>query len=159
LSSTGKAWTPDVSSFVNAKGVTLTPASGSSTYYAADSTRISVKGTAATPIIYELPTTATNTILGAFTGDITTADGAVDYYTAKNDYPPLGSSTVVLPSTVTETLNLDDASVVVLNTLSGEYNIGTLRVRIWIEGWDPDCFNSILGDILTVGLVFEARAS
>lgn len=33
---------------------------------------------------------------------------------------------------------------------------GKLEVRIWLEGWDGDCFNAIFGDTLTVNLGFQA---
>ncbi|MGD9605571.1 MAG: hypothetical protein AB7V00_05425, partial [Bacilli bacterium] len=146
-------------SFINAKGETITPASGSATYYAADSTRISVKGTNVSPVIYELPVSASNTELDAFLGDITNADGAIDYFIAKTGHAPIGATTVSVPATASSAAELDDVALVTLNTLEGSYNVGTITIRIWIEGWDPDCFNSVLGDAITVGLVFEARVS
>lgn len=33
---------------------------------------------------------------------------------------------------------------------------GSLEVRIWLEGWDADCFNAIFGDILKINLGFES---
>lgn len=144
---------------MNAKGDTLTPTSGSATYYAADSTRISVKGTNASAVIFESPISASNSVLGSFSGDITNANGAVNYFIAKTQYPPIGAPTVSIPNTFTSNDDLDNIALVTLNTEDGAYNIGTVTIRIWVEGWDPDCFNSVLGDTITVGLVFEARAS
>jgi len=55
----------------------------------------------------------------------------------------------------------DDESVAVpLMTLSKKksetdvFYYGYTKVRIWIEGWDPDCFNAILGKSFSVDLKF-----
>ena len=34
---------------------------------------------------------------------------------------------------------------------------GSLRVRIWLEGWDSDTFNAIFNDTLFINLAFEAK--
>ncbi|MDD3106935.1 MAG: hypothetical protein PHP65_03940, partial [Bacilli bacterium] len=100
-----------------------------------------------------------NSVLGSFSGDITNANGAVNYFIEKTSHEPIGASEVSVPATVTSNDDLDNVGLVTLNTEEGSFHVGTVTVRIWIEGWDPDCFNSVLGDTITVGLVFEARAS
>jgi len=37
-----------------------------------------------------------------------------------------------------------------------EYYRGEFTVNIWLEGWDGDCFDSIIDDILTIGLQFQS---
>ncbi len=32
---------------------------------------------------------------------------------------------------------------------------GRLQIRIWLEGWDADCFNAVFGDTLYINLGFE----
>jgi len=161
LFSTGKLWSCDVSSFVNAKGETITSDSGAIRYYAADSTRISVikAGSSDSPIIYELPTSASNTELGSLdAADLTNAYGAVNYYHVKTGDYPLRVEEVSVPAAVTTQDAPGGASLLSL-TQEGQYYVGTVTIRIWVEGWDPDCLNFVLGDALTVGLAFEARAS
>ncbi len=163
VTSNGKGWTPDTS-FINAKGISLTPASGSSTYYVADACRISVEGGLNT-IVFENPEVGTNTVLGPKAGvDMTNSNGAVDYYKEKNaGSAPAGSESVDVPATATSDEELDNSPLVTLDDpAQGAQNpafyYGVVTIRIWIEGWDPDCFNSILADVMSVELVF-AKAS
>jgi hypothetical protein len=44
----------------------------------------------------------------------------------------------------------------VLDDKDKEYYQGKIRINIWIEGWDADTFNSILGDQLRIQLQFKA---
>jgi hypothetical protein len=157
LSSSAKSWEPDVA-FTNAKNVELTTDSLASDYYVSDAARISVSGPLAT-LVYESPTSATNTVLGgngslpATFVDFTGRNGSVDYFAAKNDGEnPVGVTQVITPSTVTGALG--QVSLVTLSETGGEY-FGTITVRIWIEGWDPDCFNSILASTMSTELIFK----
>lgn len=47
--------------------------------------------------------------------------------------------------------------VVILNTKEDVYFTGVVTIRIWIEGWDPDCFDSILLQQLMVDLQFVSK--
>jgi len=157
LSSAAKSWKPDVS-FTNAKNVELTSDSPASNYFVSDAARISVSGPLDT-LVYESPESTTNTVLGAngtlpatyenFTG----RNGSVDYFCAKNDGDnPLGVTEVITPITVTGALG--QVPLVTLSETGEEY-LGTVTVRIWIEGWDPDCFNSILASSMNTELIFK----
>lgn len=43
------------------------------------------------------------------------------------------------------------------NASTGWKTTGELKVRIWLEGWDPECFDSIYNDFLRVNFRFEAK--
>jgi hypothetical protein len=163
VTSIGKGWAPDTS-FVNAKGVSLTPSSDSSTYYVSDACRISVEGGLNT-IVFENPAEGTNTVLGQKINAImTNSNGAVDYYKEKNALvPPVGADSVDVPTTATSNEELDNLPLVTLDdpAQAGQdenSNYGVVTIRIWIEGWDPDCFNSVLADVMSVELVFAKPA-
>ena len=124
---------------------------------------------------------ARNTITDA--GNKPSTYGAHDYYFVKNGssiVPPLGEAfevdensgrlglkdeneyTLVLPETVTG-FNLDsmgDADAILQLEDGGDgYYYGTVTVRIWIEGWDNEAYNSIFGLELFVGLSFAKKES
>ncbi|MGD9605572.1 MAG: hypothetical protein AB7V00_05430, partial [Bacilli bacterium] len=154
LTSTGKSWQPDVSFNDSEAGVTtaLTTASSPVMRYAANSGRILVAGDSTS--IYELPSdfnSQDNTVLGEkLVTEITgTEDGANAYYVAKKGTAPAGAAAAVIPATVTDSTLLNDAAILVLDTGSANAWSGTLTVSIWLEGWDPNAFNSILSDTLT----------
>lgn len=37
----------------------------------------------------------------------------------------------------------------------GDKFVGSLTIRIWIEGFDGDCFDAVFEDIIKVGLQFK----
>jgi hypothetical protein len=163
VTSIGKPWTPDTS-FINAKGISLTPLSGSSTYYVSDACRISVQGDLNT-IVFENPEIGTNTVLGEkINNDLSNSNGAVDYYKKKNagSAPALANS-VNVHATVSSDEDLNDLPLLTLHDAAEagqdlNFNYGKVTIRIWIEGWDPDCFNSVLADVMSVQLVFAKPA-
>jgi hypothetical protein len=171
VSSTPVSWRCDVPTFVNGEGATITN-TNTSLYSAAHAIRIGVVGTA-NNIVYESADTATadtligNTVLGehsvALTNvDLSTANGSVAYYLAKNGSLPSGVTNVIVPATVTDPIDLDvtaldAAKPLVVLTGSANQWFGTVTVNIWVEGWDPDCFNSILRDVITTSLVFSTE--
>lgn len=148
----GVAWQSDAT-FRNAKGASIAEGT-SATYYAADAARMSF--TAGSTIIYESPASDSNTLLNTTPIE----NGSVNYYDVKTGAKPVGYGSITRPASIQtglETAPGEDATRLVL-TLGSEavdgYYYGTLTVRIWIEGWDPDCLNAILTDILKVNLHF-----
>jgi len=126
--------------------------------------------------IFEKGDTVTNMVLGGGTldlrgteQDINGAAGAVNYFYAKNSQLPQGADAVVLPLSHTE---LNGTNQTVLNLfryydteglqLYSEYDpgatyYGKLTLRIWVEGWDANAFNAVLGSTLTVELSFTGK--
>lgn len=51
---------------------------------------------------------------------------------------------------------IDDTLLTLSYDADREFYTGTLTVRIWLEGWDGDCFDSITNDIITIALQFES---
>ena len=51
----------------------------------------------------------------------------------------------------------DDLITLAYDENGGYY--GTLKVNIWLEGYDGDCFDSIFDDILTIALQFQGAAA
>jgi hypothetical protein len=106
--------------------------------------------------------------------------GAHDYYFVKNGsslVTPLEKAfksgtpglayadpyTLVLPETVTEFDAVDDMdnddAILELEDGNDGYYYGTVTVRIWIEGWDNEAYNSIFNLELFVGLSFAKKES
>ncbi|MGI6676431.1 MAG: hypothetical protein ACOX5N_02970 [Bacilli bacterium] len=50
------------------------------------------------------------------------------------------------------------AAIVKLTTVDDDedarYYYGVVKVQMWIEGWDPDCYNAIMAGTLKVKLSF-----
>jgi hypothetical protein len=166
LASDGIPWTSDTP-FIDGKGVNRA-VSEVMTVQAANAARIGVFGD--TTIIYERPDSETqltvigNSDLGEHSStlnyNLTDANGSVDYYFAKNPAGPAGVATVTVPATIHNQTGVDELDATALLTLAdigtvGDKYEGSVTIRIWIEGWDPDCFNAILRDQLSIGLVFS----
>jgi len=73
------------------------------------------------------------------------------------------SYTLVLPETVIgfgAVDSMDDADAILQLEDGGDgYYYGTVTVRIWIEGWDNEAYNSIFNLNLFVGLSFAKKES
>lgn len=99
-----------------------------------------------------------------------TSFGSLDYYNVKHNkdiQPP-----ALIPETVTKLsefdeyvpyIPLDDNSKILeliktnSRNESGDYYYqGRVKINIWIEGWDADCFNAILRDSLMIQLKFKS---
>lgn len=112
---------------------------------------------------------------------IVKTSGMVPYYNAKNSEKPIKTAfmdavSAVLPEPIYQNSDLvgdlDKVDIEagegvegyshapVLLTLTAAktphdgYYYGLMQVRIWAEGWDPDAFNSILGDSVDINLAF-----
>jgi hypothetical protein len=176
LTSNYLPWKCDVPTFMNGEGV-ATPNTDTSNYSSANAVRIGVVGALAN-IVYELADSTTdegldvigNSVLGGVAGtSLTSANGSVAYYYAKNEVYPFGATTVTVPSTITDPDLLDvvqaealpadlvGVPLVTLAPIAANQFFGTVTVNIWIEGWDADCFNSILRGQITTALVFSTE--
>ncbi len=107
---------------------------------------------------YENAAGGTNTDLGGLAGiDLTGVNGAHDYYFRVNAEYPAGITSV----TTVNTLNAITSSLVLDMDVNQELiadavNYGVVLVRVWFEGWDAEAYNSLLSQIVTVSLRFEA---
>ncbi|HEY8395984.1 MAG TPA: hypothetical protein VIK96_04325 [Bacilli bacterium] len=123
--------------------------------------------------------------LGGATGDqrldtqIKTTYGSVAYYNAKNPNAQITDTIiqyVELPQVVLKTEDLPKlnelntttidpevhtpvATLKVANKYTGvNFYYGQITVRIWLEGWDPDMFNAIMADKISISLVFGGHS-
>ncbi|MDX9692385.1 MAG: hypothetical protein RBT45_08000 [Acholeplasmataceae bacterium] len=155
--------------FVDSLGVSRTTAATYPTD-AADAMRISITGTvdaALTTHVYENPALNTNTVLGGLSGANLTnggvgVNGAVNFYYESTNTLPGGADSVTTVSTVTSLA--PGVGLKVLTMDSGQSAIhdqeyyGTIVIRIWLEGWDAEALNGILGRTITTGFRFIAAA-
>ncbi len=132
-----------------------------------------------------LGTNISNGILGnsVFTSATVKAPtfGAISYWNSKNvnnTYPetvlfsefdeennPSGLDKEIIP--FVDTIQMVDATTNSRNvlTLSKDKSFatgntpygGTVDVRVWIEGWDAEAFNTVLSETITVSLRFEGK--
>lgn len=98
-----------------------------------------------------------------------TSYGSIDYYNQKhnsNITPPSFIPSVVTNLTSFQKHNpfvpLDENSLILRLVETNKYNKngdkiyqGKVKMNIWVEGWDADCFNAILRDALTIKLKFN----
>jgi hypothetical protein len=160
------AWVSDVA-FTNTSG----PVAQNQTLQmvAANGARISVTGT--TTVVYErsgspagTPTgdSTLNTVLGGFTDHDFTANpnllpGQMNYYFAKTAEYPMGATSVTVAPTVTTLGSGETVLVMTGDGLgTGFANSGLITIRIWLEGWDPDTFNNLLGGVIRASFQFKA---
>jgi hypothetical protein len=159
--------------FIDSLGI----ARNTSTTYptdAADAMRISISGmvdpgtgSVLTTHVYENPALNTNTVLGGLSAaDLSNggvgANGAVNFYYESTNTLPGGAASVTTVSTVTSIAA--GVGLKVLTMTPGQSLIhdqeyyGTIVIRIWLEGWDAEALNGILGRTITTGFRFIAAA-
>jgi hypothetical protein len=158
-------WTSDVA-FTAANGTAYT-AGSSFNVDASDSIRIAIQevtGGGSALVAYEKPASATNMFLGTggdFTDLVTLADdnlgaaGSYNYYYAKTGFLPVGSGAVVTVSTLdaitsSNILTMNDGVAAGLTQLY----YGQITIRIWVEGYDQNAYNSILARLITSSFTF-----
>ena len=176
LTSTTAPWTADVS-FVGAKGTSFT--SGDSLdINAADSFRIAIIGSIGglqTVRGYENPDSITNVVLGGGTAnpqdlsdgnvivvdpldplqDIPAGDdGAMNYYYQKVGQLPFGADAVTVLETITSIASPITVVSLAATPTSGAANFGTIYIRIWLEGWDANAYNSVLNRAISASFKF-----
>jgi hypothetical protein len=147
----GISWTADVS-FTNSFEAPVT-AGTSATYYAHAALRMSLTPVSnesseeETAVVYQAPEEpGKNKAIGATPSE----NGMVDYYNTKNSDNPLDLTNVTLADALTEP---SGSNLITLEANTPQ----KVRVRIWIEGWDPDTFNAILNAKINVKMVFKSN--
>lgn len=163
LSSTAYTWTVDVP-FTDASG-TARLAGAQISVDASDGMRIAMVSDITYgdyTVAYEKPVGGSNVVLGVG-GDLSNGsvgdNGSMNYYYAKNNALPFGADTVTTLSTMT-TLGAGQP-VVDMVDVSGEVQdfgatyYGQVTVRIWLEGWDANTYNSILSQIVSSAFTFQ----
>ncbi len=167
LTSTPFSWTSSNETFVNEHGDTIS-AGDSFNVNAADAFRMSVTGTissASVTTAYENPTSGTNYNLPQDSNttplDLTASDGSVSFYEAVTATEPNGVTSVSVVNTITvidgdaNILKVADLAGGQSGTAGAEY-FGSITIRIWFEGWDPNAYNALLGRIVSSTLHFTA---
>lgn len=171
LSSEPKNWVADIE-FKNSQGTTVYGGDAND-YYIANAARFSISsvvgGTETVMVIYELPEYAygnnTDTQYGnRVLGTTPQLEGAVHYYNQKKgftsypeeDYDGLVYTGKTLPATDTSVVGLPSIVTLGTNTTDG-YFYALIKVRVWIEGWDPDCFDALYGTKLKIDLKFTTE--
>ncbi len=167
IASTPENWTVDVA-FTDFGGVSRTAGSTVSVD-ASNGMRIAMLSEAAYGghiVAYEKPSSAANHVLG--TGgdlsDLVSLDddnfgtaGAMNYYYQKNNTLPFGADSVVTLATQT---SIDNDQVITMADVSAsptDYQadyFGQVMIRIWLEGWDANTFNSVLSRTISTQFIF-----
>lgn len=149
----GISWPADVT-FTNSFGVEVT-AGTPATYYAHAALRMSLtpvnneSSEEETAVVYQAPeVTGKNKAIGA----TPIGNGMVDYYNKKNSDNPLD----IDDGEIANALTAPSGSDLITLTANTPQKV---RVRIWIEGWDPDTFNAILNAKINVKMVFKSNAA
>lgn len=81
--------------------------------------------------------------------------GAMNYYYAKNNTLPFGAAAVTTLATTTSLSNnpiLDMGDGVAAGAGAAYY--GTIMIRVWLEGWDANAFNSVLNRVISASFTF-----
>ncbi|MBN2300471.1 MAG: hypothetical protein JXC31_04710 [Acholeplasmataceae bacterium] len=161
-------WTSDVA-FTAASG-TFYPSGSSFNVDASDSMRISIQevaGARTSPaaVVYEKPAAGTNLYLGtggdftdlvALDDDNEGAYGSYNYYFAKTGQLPFGSGAVITASSISavvseQVLQLTDG----VAAGAGNTYYGQVVIRVWLEGYDQNAYNSVLARLISAGFTFE----
>jgi len=166
LSSAGNAWTVDTA-FTDESGEARVPGDQINVD-ASNAMRVAMVSDAAyggKTVAYEKPATGNNIVLG-IGGDLenggTGDNGAMNYYFSKNNALPFGADAVTTLTTITdlaggqEVVVLDDVTASA-NDFGADY-YGQLTVRIWLEGWDANAYNSILSQFVSTSFTFQGVA-
>ncbi len=168
LSSDAKTWISDAD-FTNSKGKEVS-AGQSLNYFIANAARFSVSSLAGenetVKLVYELPENAYGSESNEEYGNkvlnqTPQLNGAVHYYNQKRgyiSYPAESYNGLVytgktLPATTTTFVG-QPAIVTLGGTPVNGYYYTTIIVRVWIEGWDPDCFDALYGSTIKIDLQF-----
>ena len=180
LSGAAVNWTADTT-FKNGQDEEVKPEDGSKPYYIANAARFSVSSLAGenetVKLVYELPENAygseTNVEYGnKVLNQTPQLNGAVHYYNQKNglnsdltdddedgefdNYNGLSFLSAETAPSVTTFFDQDPILKLSTTAQSDGYYYGTVVVRIWIEGWDADCFDALYGASLKIDLQFTA---
>jgi len=73
-----------------------------------------------------------------------------------NEMLPAGVNTVTTVATVTSISSTKVLDMVLNPVMPTHAFYGVVTVRVWIEGWDAEAYNSILGRVITTSFRFAA---
>jgi len=151
IDSKALSWQPDIAFTID--GTPITKDTPAFNVYPDNSARMSFTGTST--VIYEKEAATDNNTLG-MSNDWT--KGALNYYAAKNLYTPTANPTI--PAYTTTVLGTANTSAI--TTTSGILNEAgwattSVVVRIWLEGWDAECYNAIFNGQLQVKIAFTTK--
>ena len=150
IASTGISWQPDTSFTID--GTTpITQATSPFTVYASHSARMSFDGDST--VIYEDTSAGTSGQSSDWT------KGALNYFAAKNNYTGMGTITPAISAYTSEPVGVAEDTVIATTaaTLTNGWAETTIVVRIWLEGWDAECYNAIFSDTLKVSIGFTTE--
>ena len=94
--------------------------------------------------------TADDTYTGTF--------GAHNYFYENTSTSPFGIdniTTLATQTSINEERVLD--MTLQLDEYAGAAYYGEITIRIWLEGWDLNAYNAILGQVISASFVFEGR--
>lgn len=139
------------------------PAGSSLNVYPEDAVRIAFDE--ASVHVFQVPTAGTNTAGQAFDWDL----GALNYYGVDKGYfesapaptdPAGDGDDYAFIGTVNP---LGTAYTTEVATTSGTATDGyyetTVTVRIWLDGWDQECYNAIFGGLIQINIGFTTDPS
>jgi len=150
-------WTAD-KGFTPSTGVAVN-AGGSLTVNPEDAVRMAVEGTAIH--VFELPGGGTNTSGQGFSW----TKGALNYYASKKGYanptdPDGDASDHATTATVRPLGTAYTTAVAQTGSVAASgYYTTSVTVRIWLDGWDQECYNAIFGGVLNVKIGFTTDSS
>ena len=99
---------------------------------------------------YKLIKTSKTTVSKTYAVDLGTWGGAsVKYFNAVNNCK------IEAPQEYKEYYGFDEAVVTLKPSASYTGQVGRATVRIWLEGWDSDCFNAIIKDKVQIAISFS----
>lgn len=146
-----KGFTPSTGAAVNAgDSLTVNPE---------DAVRMSVEGPAIH--VFELPVAGTNTGGQGFSW----TKGALNYYANKKGYvdptDPAGDADDFATTAVLNPLGTAYTTAVAQtgSVAASGYYTTSVTVRIWLDGWDQECYNAIFGGVLNVKIGFTTDSS
>jgi hypothetical protein len=163
LTSTAANWPTDVT-FTYVDNVVYNPAQPIS-IDASDAMRIAIIGDLdlqpGNVVAYEKPASSVNIVLSTG-GDLSDGvgvglgdAGAMNYYYRKNNTLPFGAAAVTTLLTTTSLSSnpiLDMGDGVAAEAGAAYY--GEIMIRIWLEGWDANSFNSVLNRVISASFTF-----
>lgn len=164
VESKGISWKPDVEfTYENGDVRNPSPSTESKTYYAEDAIRLSFtygESESLTSTVFDLSQESSKPSRG-----YGYQYGAIDYYNKKTGESISVTGTgpeVVYKDQLTKIDGNDKVestsntkSLVCNLTTEDGFLVGKTTIRIWLEGWDADCFNAIYSDKITAQLKFK----
>ncbi|MDD3171369.1 MAG: hypothetical protein PHO86_03510, partial [Bacilli bacterium] len=145
------SWQPDIAFAIDGS-TSVTENSDPFNVYPDNSARMSFTGIGTSTVIYEKEATTDNNTSGMSSD---WSKGALNYYKAKKGYTSTTAPTIPAYTTI----DLGTANTAAITTTSDALNEAgwattSVVVRIWLEGWDAECYNAIFNGQLQVKIAF-----